>query len=526
MKEKISYIISKIIYNRDFDIPEWIYEYIDEKCILEFLDFHIVASATSISNTSITFRYVHEEKVRKFFDNIREHSRFSKKFVKYIYDKGLLEFALLLFNKREYRIYSKIYNNDEALDKSLVRLVCKYAVIDDIFIDRARDIVKCSKSDKEEYIRVGQIIISGEANKYIQQKYLSRLLDILEVSDSPNLCKTCIECNIPAFYKYGDSVDAYLYLKTVYDTNWKAGLTLNFTNVIANTSLKELIFDIANKVDVSALRYFKYFIDSDDLRIKSCFEIYYKKVRDRAPITDFGILVDIFGKNVYGLPNELQTKFILDGGDIKTMLNYDEADILRNINEVSFIIDSIPLEDLKFFLYNSPFFIKNILIKNIAIKNLTHNNMIKIMKALFSGPFDKNLWDALNKIDSSVIDYRLSIVLQITAFISKEVIYQSVPEYMMYSEPSVFYITRNINKDNIRYIPIEKLIPYIKGIISREQYIPFNLYCDGEQVSLTKVYKDYDSLIQNIITYKKYGYICDIIDVDYNELINTVAKYV
>jgi hypothetical protein len=201
---------------------------------------------------------------------------------------------------------------------------------------------------------------------------------------------------------------------------------------------------------------------------------------------------------------------------------YKEATILRTQLICESVITYIPIEDLRYLLYNSSDFVKTL----INSSNLSQGNMIKILKALYSYPIDEELWDIINcKSDNYASDYRYILINRIYRYININVAYHYAPVTMMYTEPSVFYITRFIDRDILKYIPAVKLVPYIRKIISREDYVPFNLYSNGEYLSLHKVFDgDYTELINSIVGNQKFGYICDIKDIDHLALINSIIE--
>lgn len=521
---KKSCLIAKIIYDRDFDIPEWVYHHIDLDTIKR-----LIKMLQKSNKGSIITKYNFDPNVEKFFDTISDRVKIKKDFIKYLYDNGLGEYAVILLKKKEFKYYKYLYDNDNSgsrTSKSVYHMVFNYTTTSDKLIDKGRDIVKYSGEKKSNFLVMGATLKSindniGTKNILREQIKMDRLLEILDVEESYELCELAYDIGIPALFKYADKVDLYKYLSRVLDSNWVSSIKCN---TAPNKACIKLLVKIGKKLNSNASIYLEGHWNNGyvDEILNSRGSINPPKTK----ITDFKSIVNVLGRNNYGLPINIQREFLSNGGDVRTMFDngtlMSEASILRTLEECQFIIDTISNEGLYYLLHNSSDFVKSIL----SCKWITYQNMFKILNVLFEYPINKELWNVLNgRSEKYSSDFRYVIITKFMSYLTNERVFDQIPQAMMYINPSIFYITRHITKDTIKYIPVEKLVSYIKSIISREEFIQFNLFCNGKQVSLADLFTDYTVLTQNIIPYKKYGYLCDITNVDGDTLIDTVTKY-
>lgn len=536
MKNK-QYVIAKIIYDRNFDIPNWLSNHIDSNTIKELIKLN---SINSLNNMHI--RYIMEPTVKKFFDTIRYRIYYPLDFISYIMSNGMYDYALLLFGRKDYIKYKVInYKKPIVIFNDISNLICRYGVTNDRYINICKGILNCINIDREKLLRVGILmikestIINGKEDLYKQHSYLYRLIKILDVSDDYKLCNICLDNNVPVLFKYPDASDTFKYVECIESSNWK----YDIDNDIVDLCMKE--FDIGMLPTFKLLA--KYNNESLLLQLKSylkydyitfCNEVLSSKNNNTTHIKDFKDILYIYDGNV---PFDIQKNFILNG-DVKTMVGED-GNVLRGVNilsipiELKYIIDNISIEDLRFLILNCTEFVKCII---TSTSLLSHNNMINILKSIFEYPINEELWKILNPIDNPdkddeedvednvVVDYRQLIINNIIGYMGLDSVFNTVPESMMYITPSVLYITRNINKDNIKYIPIEKLVPYINNIVYRENYIKFNLYCKGKYVSLLKAFSNNKTFITDIIKQEKYGYLCDMTNIDSSKLIDIICN--
>lgn len=523
---KKSYLIAKIIYDRDFDIPEWLYRHIDLDTMKR-----LIKMLQKSNKESIITKYNFDPNVEKFFDTISDRVKIKKDFIKYLYDDGLSDYAVILLKKREFKYYKHLYDNDTSgsrSSKSVYHMVYNYTTTSDKLIGKGKDIVKYSGEKKSNFLVMGATLKAindnvGTKNILREQIKTDRLLEILEVEESYELCELAYDIGIPALFKYADKVDLYKYLSRVLDSNWVASIKCNVDTV--PRSCVNLLIKIAKRLNSNALVYLE-----DELTDAYIVDIMNTRGSTNPPkkkITDFKSIVKFLGHNNYGLPINIQKDFLSNGGDVQTMFSngilMGEASILRTLEECPFVIDTINNEGLYYLLHNSSDFVKSVL----SCKWITYQNMFKILDVLFEYPINEELWNVLNgRSEKYSSDFRYVIITKFMSYLTNERVFDQIPQAMMYINPSIFYITRHIiTKDTVKYIPVEKLVSYIKSILSREEFIQFNLFCNGKQISLSDLFTDYTVLIQNIVSYKKYGYLCDITNVDGDTLIDTVTKY-
>ena len=543
-KETQTRVIAKAICDRKFDIPDWMYEYIDNDVINALLP--MVSHYLGLSKIRVTGGqednkymepYTENTVIKEFFDRVREDLNIGGVFADIIYSMGDGIFAGLLLNKKGWRRVRTIVHLEAKNDKSKIRfvnLLAKYLLSSDELFDYA-DMVVNTVGLKEEYLIESIYNELGSYSDQDKETRMFRLMDILEVYDDYGLVQKCLSLGIPAFFSNGDITDLYRYLDTFIASGWKYTLDEDIVNVHVTADDTEVlgmmthIFKYLNRSIIVAAKqmisdtdtFEKYFNDSNQL-----FSLMTGTSVDKAPIygvEDFAELITLFGHNYYGISIPAQTKFIVNGGDVKTMFTEDgvllpEASIIKTIDQLDYLINHISVEDLRFLIYNSVDFVKNIISSN----EITQTNYIKILKALFENPINESLWKTLNKPDYSDgnIDFREAIIRKVIALITLDTIFINVPEAMLYIEPSALFVTRNLSPKNIPFIPVTKLIPYLPSIISQNDYIKFNRYCNGVYASLSRVVT-MDILIKTITSHKKYGYLGDIEGIDHKAFMDT-----
>ena len=513
MNKKKEYLVAKIIKDRNFDIPIWLYDYVDESVLWELI------SLLNINSRLIVIRYASDLNVREFFDTVRYSVKLSKGFIEKLYTKNLLGYILLLSNDRAYKILKKICKNNSG-DNShtvFIDLISKYAVIHDNLIGLGKLAIKYSNVPKRNYIIYHKFSMEKDS------KNMDRLLQILEVSKDMELCDVCIEYGIPALYEYGDVVDVYRYLECIRENKWTHSLYIPERCLDgAGEEIADILTSIADGINANALLYLKGLVDKPVFD-KISYRVLNNPNSYRTCISNFDDIIKIMGHNSHGFSMLIQKTFIKNGGDVTTMIDdsgtKNEATIIKTGEECNFIISSSSDEELHYLLYNSTDFVKNIL----TTDSLSHSNMLRILQVIFEYPFNEELWKILNgKTDDYYNDFRFSIVSRLMNYMNIEAVYDKIPAYMMYRTPSIFYITRNISRNNIKYIPVDKIVPHIRSIISREEYIPLNLFCNGKYISLRSIFNDPIIIEKEILNSGKYGYLCDIIDIDHSKLMESV----
>lgn len=516
-------VISSLINDREYNIPDWVYKYIDTE---------VINKLCIINNTDIIKRYIDDINVRNFFDTIRDRVVIDKKSLidLYRYEKGM--YSALLFTNKDWKYMRKHIKNNT--DKFFYMII-KYLLSDEIFIERTREILKIMKFKKEYIIKEIYDMMKGMNLKDIQMR-MSFLLDILEVNNNYQLTQYCINLGIPVFFKYGDEVDLYNYLSLIIENSWSYNIDDNISNVqlefgdpmcddilhifrYLNSSIIVQAKDMLSEEDFNTLFF-------SDTSISEVLGVKKDKYKSKYGIKDFNDLIRIFGNNPYGFPLWIQQAFIFNDGDIRTMFKNDEllpeASIIKSNDQLDFIICNLPMEDLRFLIYNSNEFVKNILTNRFTS---SQTSLIRILKALFENPVNPELWNTLNHTskDKTVVDFREVIINRIVSVMTLEGVFLNVPEAMLYITPSALFVTRNINNENIKFVPVVKLIPYIYSILTQNKYINLNKFYRGDYVSITKI-MPIDELVKVIIQNERYGYIADILNVDHKKIIDKICS--
>lgn len=226
---------------------------------------------------------------------------------------------------------------------------------------------------------------------------------------------------------------------------------------------------------------------------------------------DFGTLIHIMGYNPAGFPLPIQTLFLERHGDIETMFDENgnlrpEASILRSKDQIINVIDRITPNDLRFLLLNCPEFVKSIMLSG----DLTTAHYIHIARTLLVNPIDEELWSLLNDV-TGARDYRVYLLQKIISTLTTNALFDNVPTALMYFEPSVLYLTRNLRQDMFPFVPVHKAALYLKQHIARNGYTRLNLFCNGEYVTISSALGDSAFIVMDaIVKDKKYGYICDL----------------
>lgn len=522
MEQKMNYIISRMIYERNFDIPEWTYEFVNPYVLMDLM---------KLERKGIIDRYLKEDKVREFFDRIYGKVRFTPSFLSYIITGQHYDYMLLLSGRWDFIRMRLSLENYKLI---FLDILFKYGIKDDVFIPRMKNIIRWMHIPKI-YIahfsdaKIKYILLDEKPNdeKIKYQEYMNRLVKILDANKSIELTHYFILLGVPVFFNDGDYVDTYMYLSIVRSSNWKLPLDRSITKVKYNDrgGIMRLLVDICQHQNLEALVLLKEMygesVEISDLKNILYMNKYQYNVRY---LTDFQDIIKIFGHESNGLPMEVQYSFLLNGGDVRTMFVNDkllpEATIIKTPAMTMNLISILSLEQIRYLLYNSVDFVQD-----IFGCTLNYSHLIKLLEVLFELPFNEEFYRVLNNPETDRVDYRVALVQKITSYLSWDYIYQKVPQAMLYHEPSLFYITRHIGETNISYIPAERILPYITNIIARSNYIKFNLYCDGHYISLDKIVGNKKELYKNIVTYKKFGYIGDLITDNPKDLLETICKY-
>ena len=522
MKQRIDYIVAHMIYERKFDVPEWTYDFVNQYVLLELIE---------LEPKHIIDRYINEPNVRNFFNRIYGKVKFSPFFLSCIITGVHYDYMMLLSGRWDFIRLRLSIKNYKLI---FLDILFKYGIKSDEFISKMQDII--------HWLHIPKIFIAHFADAKIKtllldetidevlqyQRYMERLVKILDADKSIELTEYFLSLGVPVFFQYGDEVDVHRYLTTIIQSKWQLSLNRHIIN-IDYKNRDELIYlltqigqqqNLEGLVLLSEICGNSLFLGSDLRNI--FFTPKYKQ--SITSLTDFQDVIKIFGHQENGLPMEVQSFFLINGGDVRTMFDNNkllpEATIIKTPNMTLGLITILPVDQIRFLLYNSVDFVQD-----IFGCTLTYSHMIKILEALFEVPFNEELYKTLNDTKNYRVDYRTSLVQHLTTYLSWDYIYQQLPQAMLYHEPSLFYITRHIDEANVSYIPAERILPYISTIIARSNYTKFNLYCKGSYISLDKIVGNKKELYKNMVTYKKFGYIGDLLTDNPKELLETICKY-
>lgn len=514
-RRKQSYVIAKAIHDRKFDIPDWMYKLIDVDVIEELVDL--------IPTNSVLDCYLSNKYAREFFNTVKKKIDMHKLPVYKIYSKDI-DYTIILFSVANWKTLRKQLLPEYNYTEKILDIVF-HMTFDDTTSKLIPIFLKTMKVRYDSMLKDFASLTKKKENQ--ENRY--RFITVIKANESFKLTSMSLELGIPVFFKYGNATDLYEYLSVFIETSWQYPIDDNISRVkissIANNHIIELM------VNIYAYNNKHIMVNAKNMMSAEDFSNHFGGVVGFAPrlalkpeysntnsykIVDFNDLLEIHGHKSHGFPLWLQEQFIENGGNIRTMFNdgelLPEASIIRSMGEVEFIINELDIDDIRFLLYNSSVFVKNVL-----TRELITNQYIKLAKALFENPINKNLWAVLNTSytegTNTLMDFRRVIVDKITVALTLDGLFSNVPESMMYITPGALFVTRNLSKKNIEFIPISKLIPTLLSIISRHDYVKFNRYCNGEEVSLISIVGK-DILTKYIIEYNKYGYLGDMSESD------------
>ena len=528
-------VIVGILLDKEFDVPVEIYDMVTDKMLVKMflsekqpMKWYLDQYLTNPSAREF-FDFIRESKPSNylFFDAGKEVTKLTNDIA---YDEALVIPRLLIFSKKDWYIYwKKIHKKNPGWWITYFIEASSHPELD----HQSSEILSIMLTyDYREEIIIDKI------KGFVNLEDLVRLLYKCNVHKYYGKIMTCINLNIPILFSAPDETDVWIYLKTVLSSGYRGELDSNIEPILKVCEINEvgdLLYEIGSTLNQNNLKYYfrlkkEKLSTTDTLKLltNKSTGVHGNHMSPSGRMTDFDILVSICGNNSYGLPINVQMLFLEQGGNIETMFDEngklkDEASIIKTTDQLSPLLSMINDNQLRYLLLNSPDFVKNILTSTW----LTVKHYIRILKALLVYPVDEDLWRVLNTAPTNTedVDYRFLIVNKIRTMLETDVIFDNVPEAMMYIEPSVLYITRNIDEENIFYIPVDKIVPYIQQYVGRhDTYEQLNLFCNGETVSITSAVNDDNFLIKEIVRGKKYGYICDIKTSDMRQLLDEIIR--
>mgnify|MGYP003571290998 CR=1 FL=1 len=527
------FIVSRIIIDREYDIPVEIYDEVDDS-VLSDLMFKYPG------HELIKNQYKTNKNMQDFFKFVRDVRRRTDKSV-YLYNELSTEpnaiFRYLAYTDKDWEEYIS-YNL--SLDHNLLQIITTniLEIIDEpMFHNRLEFVVKLLRKSMKYQNNKSFMDFMQKFFVYHNVKDITEIAYMIGCNKHYDETMHCLESGIPVLYKDGSPSTIFMYLETVMESNYngvlddvivKQMIPYRNNDDVEFNKMCEMIHDIGVTLNHKNLKY--YYIVGQYSATENAIvsDISKTKMDSFTKIDDFGDIIQILGEKNSGLSTNLQKSFLENGGDIETMFDengrlYPEASILRLSDQLSTLLKILDIEQIRFLLLNCPEFTKNVMVSTeFSLPEYT-----KIARALLVYPIDTELYDILNPEElSGTTDYRAYIINLIITGITKNVLFNTVPESMAYIEPSVSYIVENLTYDTVKFVPLHRIVHSIKQIIARDnKYQRFNLYEDGKYVSiLTAVDNDIEFMINEIAKSGQYGYICDLMSDNTSRLIDIFAE--
>lgn len=544
-KKKKGEILAEAIISREFDIPDYIYDLVDEYTVDAILNRYNKETCLNLFLTNKAFygfcEYVRDlVEFRKyiFLNVIRTHSIW----------KGLFIFSGPDWSRLESLSYSvKLYGDtveeltgapgadeDNPFTEEEVIGAIQTTLMTPELHDQMEYIYGFAYMEFEEFLDVF-------ADK-VPTRYLVNALSYLDIGEYYKKTMACIERGIPVLYHYYDCTDLYLYLQTIVDNNYTGKLDPALTEIgsfiesnkdfLMVDEVLGMLWNIGTNLNQNNLKY--YYIATG------------KTIPDTQTITgilsntdahvimkwgylkNFKDLIIMLGRNPAGYSIDLQKMFLKNGGDITTMIDedyqlYPEASIIKATDMIPFLFQVIDNDDLWFLLRFSPEFVKNLMTSTWV----TREHLIRVLDVMFTMPVDEELWNVIYNptTEDDFTDYRAVIVNKIVTSLSKDFVIITLPKSVAYIEPTILFVAKNMTEEYIKFFPVTKIAPMLKNIIGRHGYIRFNLFCEGTTISIAKAIGDNQFIIDTLVRDKKYGYLCDMEGENVEQIIDTIVEH-
>jgi hypothetical protein len=552
-------LIANIIWERNFDIPDWMYEEITPRC-LTFLFESIQMAVGHDKDIYDSFMQAGED----FFPKIKER----------FYSIGCAELSKDEFFDSLYYFHSPygVLVAFEVLSDYQIAYWCKHYVLKyykhvkpdkwsgvfEMEHDYAINLLITVASVKPpDMIRLVATKIYGGIRSAIRvimyqlrrsnlvfRTETSIMVKILYALGVHKYYKLTIECNklgYPVLYQYADLVDANLYIETIkrmkYTGEWDANLLKNRDIYY---EYGDVLIELAINLNQNNLKYLVPYLDRG---VSWIINLYSPELKHPIHCKDFSVLVDICNDLHRGswMPMNIQKLFLINGGDVKTMVSNDHATILKTFDELDFLLEILSVEDIRYLIYNSTEFVTCI-INHVGLIRVYWD---KILKAIFVLPVDEGLYRTIHsgfydtvgngtpivkpnkegKVipmkfveDTShgyrhkklvTVDYRMVILNAFIVNFTLDRVLRTVPEVMTYLDTSLLFIYNNRQYIDVSYIPAHKMLSQLPSILSSEQYHKLNLFCNGEYHTLED-YVSVDTLVSTIGNHHKYWYLADL----------------
>lgn len=512
-------VVAGIILNRDFDIPDIIFDMVNDKVLTGF--FHQYQDVEDLLK-----RYQDDKIVKKFFDTIRNKGVISDldKFISnFLHHRNWNKLFPLIFTKSNWKKYLKRYPFDMI---HYISLISDIEGLEDIF-----ELLVKSYRDRFNTIEDMIFEICRTEKNNISIETLVKICYILKANENLEDTMILLKHGIPILYKEFMPEMLFWYIQTVLEVEYRGELdTLTPLQIVEYRDyeysdiekLTSLLKEIGCTLNQNNLKYYYFTKEKGTDKVSEVIQnlaggtkfngSYNYKLKPNGYLKDFKDLIIMLGNNPSGYPLPIQMLF-LRHGDIKTMFNYDgslmsEANILKSPDQLTVLLRNLSIHQLNFLLFNSSDFVQNLIVEN---GKLNVNDYLNIARAFLTLPVDEELWKALNTNEyKTPLDYRSILINKLVNVLGVETLFNNVPEAMAYIEPSVLYIVKSLKMENIQYAPIHRITPYLKRHIASNPYTRYNLYEDGKFISIIDAVSDAQFIFDIIVKGKKFGYICDL----------------
>ncbi|MCM1218511.1 MAG: hypothetical protein NC548_28825 [Lachnospiraceae bacterium] len=544
-EKKKGEIIANAIISREFDIPGYMYDLIDD-CVVE-------AVFNRYNKDKCLKLFLSNPNFRTFCEYVMDIVNLRKGFFLEIIRTHKLWEGLFIFSHSSWAQFESYCFNVKITDDTIEELTGAPGSDEEFPFteEEISDVLYMTIMNPElhdqfeyifkfAYINVDELI--EEFREKVPTRYLVNCLMYLDIWDNYKKSSRCIEKGIPVLYQHYDCTDLYLYLQTVIDTHYTGRLDPELDDIrkfveqnrefLALDEILNMLWEIGTNLNQNNLKY--YYLaagktEPDTKKLMMALENTDKRViASWAYLKDFRDLLLILGRRSTWYSIEIQKMFLKNGGDIRTMFDetghlVPEASIIQSTDMLPYIFSVVSDDDLSFLFHNSSEFVKNLITSTWT----NRDHMLRVLKILFTIPVDEELWKAINNpsLDADMMDYRAAVVHRMVATLGKDTVIISIPEAVAYLEPKIQFISMNMTEEYVRFFPIMKIAPMLKNIIGRYGYIRFNTFSNRANISIAKAVGDAQFIINTLVQDKKYGYLCDMEGEDVEGIIDIIVGH-
>lgn len=544
-KKKKGEIIAKAITSRNFDIPSYMYDLIDNHTVEAVFNQYDKDACLKLFLTNHDFQefcmYVTDfVNLRKefFMEVIRTHGIWKGLFI--FSESHWAQLESCCFSVKLHGDVIEEVNGAPGIDEEFpvtddeIMNIVYMAIVNPELIHQFEYVYRFALISFKEFI--------AEFKEKVPVRYLVNAVTQLGVSDNYVKSSVCIEEGIPVLYQHYDCSDLYIYLQSVIETSYTGTLDpilddintfIHANNEFLTTDeILDMLWFIGTKLNQNNLKYYYIAADKVETDVTKLMMILSKKNTNIMPswgcLKDFKDLIIILGHKPAGYSIDLQKLFLENGGDIKTMFDENnrlltEASIIQTTDMLPFLFQVMSDDDLLSLIYTSSEFVTNLMTSTWV----NRDHLLRVLQVMFTMPVDEDLWRVINNpsLDAEFTDYRASIINKAVTSLSKEAVIIAVPKAVAYIEPTILFVSKNMTEEYIRFFPVTKIAPMLKNIIGRYGYLRFNLFCNGTNVSIAKAVGDTQFIIDTLILDKKYGYLCDMEGENVERIIDVIVEH-